>query len=108
MQTAARWRIAHFLYAIDFPRIAFRNQAVKKGADRAANTAKENLHDCRGTAHFHETKLDALRIRHVAVIAPDHRFELRQGELLLHAAGGLPIRTRVIRDPKRRELLLHD
>ena len=42
MQTAARWRIAHFFYAIDFPRIAFRNQAVKKGADRAANTAKEN------------------------------------------------------------------
>src|SRR5205814_6908371 len=80
---------------------------VKKGADRAASTAKENLHDCRGTAHFHETKLDAMRIRHVAVIAPDHRFELWQGEFLLHAAGGLPIRTRVIREPKCSELFLH-
>ena len=98
----------HRLDAVDFPRIAFRNQAVEKRANGAIGSTKIDLHQRRGSAHFHVTKFDPLRAGDIAVIAPDHRFVLGCGEFLLNTAGRLPISARIIRRAKSRELLFDD
>jgi hypothetical protein len=49
-----------------------------------------------------------MRNSHIAVVPPDHRFELRDSELLLHSTGGMAVRAEIIFRAKRGELLLDD
>ena len=98
----------HRLDAVNFPRLAFSDEAVKKRANRAVRVAKEDLHERGRAAHFHKAKFDALDAGDLGIVMPDHGLVLRRGEFLLHATGSLAIRARVIGGAKGREMLLDD